>query len=100
MLEDGLSECELKETPIRAFGAVPPPAKKGELLGPRPSDEELAQLRARLLGKAAELRKMYNDAGVNIHIHKCPFGPSDDDINFNFELAKALGCKAITTERK
>ena len=26
-------------------------------------------------------------------------GRSDDDINFNFELAKALGCKAITTER-
>ena len=99
LLEDGLSECELKETPIRAFGALPPAAKKGELLGPRPSEEELAQLRARLLGKAAELRTMYNDAGVNIHIHKCPFGPSDDDINFNFELAKALGCKAITTER-
>ena len=42
---------------------------------------------------------MYNDAGVNIHIHKCPFGGTDDGINFNFELAKALGCKAITTER-
>jgi sugar phosphate isomerase/epimerase len=42
---------------------------------------------------------MYNEAGVNIHIHKVPFGPTDDDIDFNFEIAKALGCKAITTER-
>ena len=42
---------------------------------------------------------MYNDAGVNIHIHKFPFGPTDEDIDFNFEIAKALGCKAITTER-
>jgi sugar phosphate isomerase/epimerase len=42
---------------------------------------------------------MYNDAGVNIHIHKCPFGGTEDGINFNFELAKALGCKAVTTER-
>ena len=42
---------------------------------------------------------MYNDAGVNIHIHKCPFGQTDDDIEFNFQIAKALGCKAITTER-
>jgi sugar phosphate isomerase/epimerase len=98
--EDGLSEIELMDGPIRAFGALPPPARKGELLGPKPTEEELAQLRARLLAKAAELRKMYNDAGVNIHIHKCPFGPTDDDINFNFELAKALGCKAITTERR
>ena len=43
--------------------------------------------------------KKYNDAGVNIHIHKFPFGSTDDDIDFNFEIAKALGCKAITTER-
>ncbi len=42
---------------------------------------------------------MYNNAGVNIHIHKFPFGPTGDDIDFNFEIAKALGCKAITTER-
>jgi sugar phosphate isomerase/epimerase len=52
-----------------------------------------------MLAKAVTLRKMYNDAGVNIHIHKCPFGSKEEDINFNFELAKALGCKAITTER-
>jgi sugar phosphate isomerase/epimerase len=28
-----------------------------------------------------------------------PFGRSDDDVDFNFRVAKALGCKAITTER-
>ena len=99
LLEDGLSEVELKDGPIRAFGVLPPAGKKGELIGPKPTEEELAKLRAGLLVKAAELRKMYNDAGVNIHIHKCPFGGLDEDINFNFELAKALGCKAITTER-
>ena len=42
---------------------------------------------------------MYNDAGVNIHIHKMGFGPSDEDIEFNFQVAKALGCFGITTER-
>ncbi len=99
LLEDGLSEVELKDGPLRAYGVLPAAAKKGELLANKPSDAELAKRRAGMLAKAAELRKMYNDAGVNIHIHKCPFGPSDDDINFNFDLAKALGCKAITTER-
>ncbi|QOV91230.1 sugar phosphate isomerase/epimerase family protein [Humisphaera borealis] len=102
LIENGLSEVELKDGPIRAFGVLPPAVKKetkGDLLAPKPTPEELAKLRAGLLAKAAELRKLYNDAGVNIHIHKVPFGKSDDDINFNFEMAKALGCKAITTER-
>jgi sugar phosphate isomerase/epimerase len=42
---------------------------------------------------------MYNDAGVNIHLHKLPFGQADEDIDFNFMVAKALGCVGITTER-
>ncbi|HET6251859.1 MAG TPA: sugar phosphate isomerase/epimerase [Tepidisphaeraceae bacterium] len=99
LIEDGLSECELKDGPLRAFGVLPHEVKKGELVVTKPTPEELAKLREGMLAKAVELRKMYNDAGVNIHIHKAPFGPSEDDINFNFDLAKALGCKAITTER-
>ena len=42
---------------------------------------------------------MYNDAGVNIHIHKIGFGQSDEAIDFNFQVAKALGCIGITLER-
>ena len=42
---------------------------------------------------------MYNDAGVNIHIHKIGFGQSDEEIDFNFQVAKALGCVGITLER-
>ena len=51
------------------------------------------------LAKCQALRKMYNDAGVNIHVHKIPFGRSDEEIDFNFQVAKALGCTAITLER-
>lgn len=49
-----------------------------------------------------DLRKMYNDAGVDIHIVK--FGKigngnmSDDQINFYFDVAKALGARGITRE--
>jgi len=48
------------------------------------------------------LRKMYNDAGVNIHIVK--FGNigdgnmSDEQIEHYFQVAKALGAKGITRE--
>ena len=69
------------------------------ILRPKLSDEAMAKVRETELAKCVELRKMYNDAGVNIHIHKTPFGSSDADIDFNFQIAKALGCKAITTER-
>jgi len=48
------------------------------------------------------LRKLYNDAGVNIHIVK--FGNigdprlSDEQVDFYFQAAKALGAKGITLE--
>ena len=61
LVENGLSETELMDGPIRAFGALPPPVRRGELVQPKPSDEELAKRRAGLLAKAAELRKLYND---------------------------------------
>ena len=48
------------------------------------------------------LRKLYNDAGVNIHVVK--FGSigsgkmPDEKINYYFDVAKALGAKGITRE--
>jgi sugar phosphate isomerase/epimerase len=111
LLKDGLSETELMDGPIRLFagiaggggrgrgprGSAGDDAKKPET--PAVSDADRAKQREAQLAKCVELRKMYNDAGVNIHIHKLPFGRTDDDVDFNFGIAKALGCKAITTER-
>jgi sugar phosphate isomerase/epimerase len=98
LVEDGLSEVELMDGPIVTYAglsrggrprndATPPPAK--------PTDAQ----RTAQLAKCQELRKLYNDAGVNIHIHKIPFGQSDEEIDFNFQVAKALGCVGISTER-
>lgn len=79
LIQDGLSEVELMGGPIQAY------------MGKGDKSEQLAKCQA--------LRKMYNDAGVNIHIHKMGFGKSDEDIDFSFQVAKALGCVGITTER-
>jgi sugar phosphate isomerase/epimerase len=101
LLQGGLSEVELMGGPIQQFAgiaggggrkakgapAAPPP--------PKPTDEQ----RAAQLAKCRELRKMFNDAGVNIHIHKMGFGQSDEEIDFSFQVAKALGCIGITLER-
>jgi len=98
LVEDGLSEVELMGGPIQAYaGLSAPRGRRGGAAEPpaKPTD---AQRQAQL-AKCQALRKLYHDAGVNIHLHKLEFGPSDEDIDFNFEVAKALGCKGITTER-
>lgn len=101
ILQCGLSEVELMGGAIQQFAGMPvlPPGAKKKASTtpppPRPSDAT----REAQLTKCRELRKLYNDAGVNIHLHKIPFGPTDEEIDFNFEVAKALGCVGITTER-
>jgi sugar phosphate isomerase/epimerase len=104
LIQDGLSEVELMDGPIKAYAGISagaPRARKGKGKGKaveqlvRPTDAQ----REAQLAKCRELRKMYNDAGVNIHLHKTPFGQSNEEIDFNFEIAKALGCVGITLER-
>jgi sugar phosphate isomerase/epimerase len=93
LIQDGLSEVELMGGPIQAYAGL-----GGGRKGEQPAKPTDAQRQAQL-GKCQELRKMYNDAGVNIHIHKIDFGQSDEEIDFNFQVAEALGCVGITTER-
>ena len=83
--------------PIRSYAGMAGGGRRGpgSSTPAEPTDEQ----RQAQLAKCAELRKMYNDAGVNIHIHKIPFGQSDEAIDFNFQVAKALGCIGITLER-
>jgi sugar phosphate isomerase/epimerase len=105
LLEDGISEVELMGGPIQLYAGIPgaggkgkgktPPVVELSTVPPPPTDAQ----REAQLAKCRDLRKMYNDAGVNIHIHKMGFGPSDEDIEFTFLVAKALGCFGVTTER-
>jgi sugar phosphate isomerase/epimerase len=49
--------------------------------------------------KFEELRKMYNSAGVKIHIAKfSPENWSDEEIDYAFRAAKAMGAKGVSTE--
>jgi hypothetical protein len=49
--------------------------------------------------KYADIRKMYNDAGVNIHIAKfVPSGWTDEEIDYAYNAAKTLGAYGITDE--
>ncbi|MHC5539822.1 sugar phosphate isomerase/epimerase family protein, partial [Singulisphaera rosea] len=95
LVEDGLSEVELMDGPILSYAGIAGGRRGAGVPSAVPTEEQ----REAQLAKCAELRTMYNDAGVNIHIHKIPFGPTDEAIDFNFRIAKALGCTGISLER-
>ncbi len=97
LIQDGISEVEMMGGPIQSFAGLRDPGR-GRRSGEPPVQPTEVQREAQL-AKCRELRKLYNDAGVNIHLHKIPFGQSDEEIDFNFQVAKALGCIGITTER-
>ena len=49
--------------------------------------------------KFIEVRKMYNDAGVNIHILKVsPATWTDEEVDYAFRVGKALGAQALSEE--
>jgi len=51
------------------------------------------------LNKFKELRKMFNDAGVNIHIAKfSPANWTEAEIDYSFKAAKALGAVGVCNE--
>lgn len=117
LVRSGLSSAELMGEPAEQFAGRPtferiPRPRRGEEI----TEEQRAQIQAARGAQAKELRewrssvsmekfkalrKKYNDAGVNIHIVKfSDIGPnmSEAEVNYCFEVAKALGANGITTE--
>ncbi len=98
-LQLGLSAVELRTQPVEAFLGVP-----ANLISPKNSTglaEELAQWRKSVsMERVTEFRKTYEMAGVLIEIVKVDgiFKMTDDELDYVFALAKALGGRAISTE--
>lgn len=100
LVTDGVSEVELMGNTIQQYAGIAGGGKaKGKDAAAEPAAKPTDAEREAQLAKCRDLRKMYNDAGVNIHLHKLGFGQSDEEIEFNFLIAKALGAIGITTER-
>lgn len=109
-LQCGLSSLELMGGPAEQFAGIPAGVRRrrGQMTDEQRKAMQQAQekqLQWRLsvsMDKFRALRKMYNDAGVNIHIVK--FGNignrnmSDAEIDYYFNVARALGAKGITRE--
>lgn len=109
--EAGISSIELMGNVAEEYAGIPPSA-------PRPSRDATEaertayqreadiiserQRKWRLsapMNKYRELRRMFNKAGVNIHIVKfAPASWSEEEINYAFTAAKILGAEGITNE--
>lgn len=102
----GLSAVELRTQPVEAFlgaradlvGAKGAVAKGGA--AEANAREMRAWRQSAPLGRVAEFRKKYEEAGVKIEIVKVDnfFKLSDEELDYEFALAKALGARAISTE--
>jgi len=112
-IESGISSIELMGNVVEEYAGIPE-SVPGLERGIEYSEEEIEKhekaveeankkiLEWRLsvpMDKFKELRKMYNDAGVKIHIVK--FSPSrwsDEEIDYAFNVAKTLGAKGVSNE--
>ena len=106
----GLSSIELMGDPAERFAGVP--AGGGRRRGRMTAEQKKAQQKSQeallnwrlsvSMEKYRALRRLYNDAGVNIHIVKFGSignaGMPDGEIEYYFNVAKALGAKGITRE--
>jgi len=104
-LQLGLSAVELRTQPVEAFLGVP-----ANLIGRKASvtagsaavnAEQLWNWRKSVsMDRVTEFRKKYEAAGVLIEIVKVDgiFKMTDDELDYAFALAKALGGRAISTE--
>ena len=112
-VQAGLSSIELMGYVAEAYAgipALPPRPKRGAEI----SDEAREAYQAALneakekqrewrlsvsMDKFIELRQKYNDAGIEIHIVKfAPANWSDEEIDYAFRAARAMGAGGITNE--
>ena len=112
-VEAGISSIELMGNVAEEFAGIPAGAQRP----PRDSqlsDNEKAEFQKKVdaatkaqrdwrisvsMDKYKALRKMYDKAGVGIHIVKfAPAAWSDEEIDYAFKAAKILGAKGITNE--
>ena len=110
-VEAGISSIELMGNVAEEYAGIPP-------MPPRPArdaseteraayqrDSDIAKERQRewrlstSMNKYSELRKLFNKAGVHIHIVKfAPANWTGEEIDYAFTAAKVLGAKGITNE--
>lgn len=107
----GVSGVELRAQPVEGFMGVPADLVKASAGGRNLTPEQAAARKTALeelrkwrvsapMSKAKEFRDQYDAAGVAIEIVKFDaiYTRADDEVDYCFELAKALRARAISCE--
>ena len=101
----GVSGLELRTQPVEAYmgmsvDLISPKNNVAKGAAAATAEERAKWRKAASMDKAKEFRKMYEKAGVSIDIVKVDniFKMTDDELDYAFTLAKALGGRAISTE--
>ena len=89
--ETGISSIELMGDVAEKYAGIP---------GGKDGNEEIRKWRlSDPYTRYIELRKMFNDAGIRIHIAKfSPGNWSEAEIDYSFKAAKALGATGVCNE--
>ena len=111
LTECGISSIELMSDVAENYAGIPkaerPRIARGEKLTPEQQQalqmaaDKVKKWRTSVsMDKYKALRKMYEDAGVKIEIFKLPVAAnmSDEEVDYIFHTAKALGAHCITME--
>jgi sugar phosphate isomerase/epimerase len=112
IVDSGISAIELMNGPAESFAGAPSSARRGggggrgQALTPeqqaaqRAAAEQLKRWRTSVsMDRFKALRKMYNDAGVSIYAWKLLTPEmSDEEFEYVFDVAEALGCTHTTLE--
>lgn len=110
-VDAGISSVELMGTGIERYMGAPqnPVPRRPTAQQPLTGEEQrsvkhyMRKLEAwrntpETLDAYAQLRKKFNDAGVSIHFYKWTAGNSEEELEYSFSVAKALGAIGITAE--
>ena len=112
ILDSGISEIELMNGPAESFAGAPQAGRGGgggrggqeptpeQQAAQRDAAERLKKWRTSVsMDRFKALRKMYDDAGVKIYAWKA-LNPtmSDEEFEYVFNVAEALGCTHTTLE--
>lgn len=107
MLRLGLSAVELRSQPVEIFLGAPAVPRGGRRATPEQQAEQRAALESLKKWRLSAsmdgfktFRKKYEDEGVKIDIVKFDGvqNMTDDELDYSFETAKALGARFITCE--
>ena len=102
VVELGINAIELQSPPVERFVGVPRGGGRGATnTSARRAAEELREWRGSVsMDKFVELREMYARAGVRIYAFKLELNASmaDEELDYCFKVAKALGADHVTTE--